>query len=114
MKNERDCRFEPKRLIVLALVSGTLISVQLVTMALAVKDRKIAELNERVAKIEDQNRQFLSSLLAGANGSGYSVNFDPYNSVAVSCKIEFEWVQGRFYYGDAGRRIPKSILTAKR
>lgn len=111
MKNERGCRFG-RHLIVLVLVSGTLLTVQLVTMALTIKDRKVTELLGRMANIEEQNRQLLSSVLAGVNGGGYSVQFDPYNSVKVSCKIDFEWVNGSLYYGDAGRKS-KLIMARK-
>lgn len=114
MKNERSCRFSTKHLIVLGLVSGVLFTAQMATMALANKDREIAALQQHMAKVEDQNRQFLSSLLAGANGLGYSVQLDSHNLVSVGCKIEFEWVNGTFYNGDSGRKLPKRLLIARK
>lgn len=113
MRLERDSRFQPSVLIALFLAAVLFTLARSATMALAARDRKIAELTQQKLEVEAANRLFLSSLLSGANGGSYSVEFNQDTSVFVDCKIAFEWVDGKYFEGDSGRRIPKPKPTPK-
>lgn len=108
MNKERGSIFAPRQLSWLIVASGVVITGALVTMASASKDRKVSDLVHNTAELQRQNTELLSSILSCANGGGYSVQFDPYNSTRVSCKIEFEWVNGKYFEGAKARVSPRS------
>jgi hypothetical protein len=87
----------------LALTVSVGLLVWSVTMVLTAKDRKIAALLQWGHKVENQNKEFLTSLLACVNGEGFVMEFTPNTSTRVKCTIEEEWISGVPYKKEDGR-----------
>lgn len=75
----------------------------LATIALAYKDQQIASLTQWAGRLEAKHHEFLSAILACANGDGFTMDLARTNMVYVSCTIEYEYVNGRYYEKDSAR-----------
>lgn len=92
---------------ILFLLSFILTVAGAVTMALQHKDREIADYQRWTERLEAKHREFLASLLACANGEGFTMDIAERNRVDVACTIEHEWMNGKYYDKDNGRKPKK-------
>lgn len=91
----------------LSLLSIAAIGFGCATMALVHKDQQIANLLKHAEKQSAKNQEFLTSILACANGGGFTLDMDQHHMVHVQCNIKYEWMRGKFYDEEASKKLRK-------
>jgi hypothetical protein len=59
---------------------------------------------EHIDMLERHHTSLLEGVLQCGNGNGLTLQISPDTMIRVSCNIEYEWMQGKFYLSDLGRR----------